>query len=140
MNESKIRMPRQYLQKWVMACIKETKKQVGVIFEAREITLVFMDPKPAQALNLKYRKRNYATDVLSFDGDKKHSLGELLLCPQVIKKQAKEHGLTFREELGYMVLHGYLHLLGYDHEQDAEKAREMFHLQDLIFDKLCRKF
>jgi len=75
---------------------------------------------------------------LSFPGDESQgSLGELILCPQVLKAQAKEHDFSFQEELGYMIIHGVLHLLGYDHEKTSHQAKKMFRLQDQIFDKLC---
>ena len=67
------------------------------------------------------------------------SLGDLVICLDVIKRQAKEHGLTVQEELGYMVLHGFLHLLGYDHEANVRDAKKMFTLQDDLFEKLLKK-
>ena len=73
---------------------------------------------------------------MSFEGDPMfdpHQLGELVLCPQVVLKQSKEHNLSFRLELTYMLIHGVLHLLGYEHEGSAHRALEMFNIQDLIF-------
>jgi probable rRNA maturation factor len=99
----------------------------------KTLTLVFLDVKEAQNLNRQFRGKNYATDVLSFSSMDPHSLGELLLCWPVLKKQAKEHGLNQKLELTYMVLHGLLHLLGFDHEEDESRAAEMFELQDEIF-------
>jgi probable rRNA maturation factor len=92
-------------------------------------------------LNQQFRGRDYATDVLSFEGqglsdDGGAVLGELVLCMPVIKRQAKEHGLSLNEELGYMVLHGILHLLGFDHERTRAEAARMFKVQDEIFAKL----
>lgn len=88
---------------------------------------------------MQFRKKNYATDILSFAGDLEDSLGELVLCSQVLQKQAKEHKLTFNEELGYMLTHGVLHLMGFDHEKSKKEAKIMHDIQDLIFDKLCKK-
>lgn len=96
-----------------------------------ELVIVFLNPGPAKKINFEFRKRDYATDVLSFSNPQ--GLGELLICPQVIAKQAKEHGLTFNQELSYMLLHGILHLLGYDHEKSKVQAQRMFQLQDEIF-------
>ncbi len=84
-------------------------------------------------LNKTFRGKDYATDVLSFDATDPESLGELVLCPEVIQRQAKEHELSDFAEYAYMVLHGILHLLGYDHEKDDKAAREMYRLQDKIF-------
>jgi probable rRNA maturation factor len=102
----------------------------------QELTLVFLNPKEAKANNKRFRGKNYATDVLSFEGMFPESLGELIMCPQVLQKQAKEHGLKYQEELGYMILHGILHLLGYDHETGTADAEKMFGIQDEVFAKL----
>ncbi|MFN9065876.1 MAG: rRNA maturation RNase YbeY, partial [Bdellovibrionales bacterium] len=58
----------------------------------KTLTLVFLDLKEAKKLNFQFRGKNYATDVLSFSSMDPNSLGELLLCWPVLKKQAKEHG------------------------------------------------
>ena len=106
----------------------------------KELILVFLDTKTAKKLNQQFRGRDYATDVLSFDPIDPQSLGELVICPQVLKKQAKEHGISFELELGYMVLHGVLHLLGFDHEENEQQAEEMFKLQDEIFDVISYSY
>ncbi len=137
-NESKHPVPRQFVQKWTADLSKELQKR-KVLKKAhlqQELTLVFLDKKPAQKLNKEFRGKDYATDVLSFDSMEPSSFGELILCPEVLKRQAKEHGLTYREELGYMLLHGILHLLGYDHETGEKDAKKMFSLQDAVFEKL----
>ncbi len=63
-------------------------------------------------------------------------MGELVLCPQVISRQAKEHGLTLDDELGYIMLHGVLHLLGFDHEKNKVEETKMMTLQDEVFENL----
>lgn len=140
-NQSKTRIPRKFISEWILLISKNLQKS-KVLSKAdsqRELTLVFLDPKPAKALNLEFRGKNYATDVLSFDSDDIESLGELVMCPEVLKKQAQEHGLTFQVELGYMLIHGVLHLLGYDHETGEKDAAEMFGIQDRLFEKLLKK-
>ncbi len=97
--------------------------------------MVFLDSQSAKKINYEFRKKNYATDVLSFSPIEPGSLGELVMCPDVLKKQAREHGLSFRQELTYMLLHGILHLLGYDHEKSAAEAKKMFQIQDRLFEK-----
>ena len=104
---------------------------------AGPMNVVFLDAGPARKLNLRYRRKNYATDVLSFMGED-GELGELVICPSVVRRQAREHGLTFEEELSYMILHGWLHLLGYDHELGRREERLMFSLQDRIFDNILK--
>ncbi|WP_413294398.1 rRNA maturation RNase YbeY [Bdellovibrio sp. HCB185ZH] len=139
-NESKHTVPRKFIQEWMDQVVAELKKRKVLNAEKarRELTLVFLDKKPAQKINNEFRGKDYATDVLSFDSMDPSSFGELILCPEVLKKQAKEHKLTFQKELGYMLLHGTLHLLGYDHETNEKDAKEMFDLQDAIFERLLR--
>ncbi|MFM6927665.1 MAG: rRNA maturation RNase YbeY [Bdellovibrio sp.] len=139
-NESKHAVPRKFIQEWMDQVEKELKKRKVLSAEKakRELTLVFLDKKPAQKLNKEFRDRDYATDVLSFDSMDPGSFGELVMCPEVLKRQAKEHKLTFQKELGYMLLHGTLHLLGYDHETNEQDAQKMFTLQDTIFDRLLQ--
>lgn len=139
-NESKHAIPRKFVEEWMKRLTAELKKRKVISAEKakRELTMVFLDKKPAQKINKEFRGKEYATDVLSFDSMDPSSLGELVLCPEVLKRQAKEHGLTFQKELGYMLLHGVLHLLGYDHETGEEDAKEMFKIQDAVFEKLLQ--
>nr|WP_295904321.1 rRNA maturation RNase YbeY [uncultured Bdellovibrio sp.] len=140
-NESKHAVPRKFVHEWMEDITAELKKRkvLKAAQASRELTLVFLDKKPAQKINFEFRGKDYATDVLSFDSMDPSSFGELVLCPEVLKRQAKEHKLTYQQELGYMLLHGVLHLLGYDHETNEKDAREMFGLQDAVFEKLLKK-
>lgn len=135
-NQSEIRMPRAKLEAWVRALEKNLRRRKVLKLKAVALTVVFLDPKPAQALNKQYRGRNYPTDVLSFSSE--DGLGDLVLCPAVLQKQAHEHDLSFFEETGYMVIHGVLHLLGFDHEKTKKEAEKMFRLQDDIFEDLLK--
>ena len=136
-NESKSSIPRAYLQKAVDGIFLELKKKKVISGRTKpDVTLVFLPQKKARKINLEFRGKDYATDVLSFESMEEGSLGELILCPEVLKKQAAQHGLSYRDELTYMILHGILHLLGFDHEVDPKEAEEMFRLQDAIFEKL----
>lgn len=103
------------------------------------MTVVFVEAEPARALNLKFRGKDYATDVLSFESLEETSLGELVMCPEILKLQAKDHGLSYRDESCYMVLHGILHLMGFEHEESPQKAQEMFKLQDTLFETILSK-
>lgn len=96
---------------------------------AKAVSVVFVSTGEIQRLNREFRKKDRPTDILSFEPTEHRSLGELVIAMDVIRRQAKEHGLTMNQELGYMVLHGVLHLLGYDH------GRKMFSVQDSIFEK-----
>ena len=139
-NESQHSIPRAFIDQWAQAMSQEfkRKKLAKAQILNRELTLVFLDQKAAKKINNEFRGKNYATDVLSFESMDTNSFGELILCPEVLKRQAKAHKLSFKLELGYMLLHGILHLLGYDHEESEKEAREMFAIQDSIFEKLSK--
>ena len=102
---------------------------------AEELTIVFVAASEMQKLNQQFRGKDKPTDILSFTGIEESSLGELILCADVIEHQAKDHKLTATEETCYMLIHGILHLLGYDHENDDTEAERMYRLQDNIFNE-----
>ncbi|KHD87827.1 MAG: rRNA maturation factor [Bdellovibrio sp. ArHS] len=139
-NESKHAVPRKFIARWMQDLERELKKRrvLKASHAQKELTLVFLDKGPAKKINYEFRGKDYATDVLSFDSMEPTSFGELVMCPEVLKKQAREHGLSFQHELGYMLLHGVLHLLGYDHETNEKDAKEMLDLQDAVFERLLK--
>ncbi len=134
-NQSSVAMPKKFLTVWFDAVVDQLPAKDKRAARNREVTIVFLNLARAKALNLQYRGRAYATDVLSFMSEERESLGDLVICPQVVTRQAKEHGLSFRAELAYMSLHGLLHLLGYDHEETQAEAQRMFRLQDRLFSR-----
>jgi probable rRNA maturation factor len=145
-NNSSLPLPRTWIRQFVeeLNCQLREKKSLGFL-QSTVLTIVFLDKAAARKINRQFRKRDYATDILSFQSETpKTHLGELLICPQVLKAQAKEHSHSFKAELGYMLIHGVLHLLGYDHEGRGpvarKKAERMFKLQDQLFDSLRVKF
>jgi probable rRNA maturation factor len=83
-------------------------------------TIAFVSDKAIRQLNRQFRGVDKATDVLSFpagDSDKRN-LGDIAISVDTAARQAKENGLTFDEEVAQLILHGLLHLSGYDHETD----------------------
>ncbi len=101
----------------------------------KSLTLVFLSASQMRKINLQFRGKSKVTDILSFQTDPRE-LGELVLCVPQIKLQAKQHKLSFREELNYMLVHGLLHLLGYDHEASHKEEQVMLGIQDEVFDSL----
>ncbi len=97
-----------------------------------ELSIALVEPEEIRKLNRKYRKKDSVTDVLSFfnknDIIKKETgqsfLGEVVLCPEKIRKNAQEFDNDFKKELSWALIHGILHLLGYNHKE-KEEAREM---------------
>ena len=87
-------------------------------------------------INKAFRGKNKATDVLSFASVTPDSLGELVFCLDVLKNQAAEQNHTLGHEFLYMLIHGLLHLLKYDHEISKTEHIKMFKRQDKLFVEL----
>lgn len=96
-----------------------------------ELSIRFVDAEEGQALNRQYRGKDYATNVLTFAYNEGEELGEddptqadIVLCTDVLQREAAEQGKTVEEHAAHLVVHGVLHAQGYDHEHD-EEAEEM---------------
>ena len=108
----------------------DLKKQLGVVVASLPQMI---------DLNQKFRKKKGATDVLSFEGDGQGPapmMGDVVICYEIMARQAKDHGIDESEEFAYLLLHGVLHLLGYVHETNKKDAAKMFAIQDKIFEIL----
>lgn len=122
-----------YLKKIIAKTLKHEKAKDGVF------SIVFVDEDTIRDLNRKYRNIDKVTDVLSFafednqkiEYNKMRFLGEIYVCIPRMKNQANEYGHSEERELGFLVVHGLLHLLGYDH-MTKEDEKVMFGLQELI--------
>jgi probable rRNA maturation factor len=96
------------------------------------VSIVFLEKEGIKRINQKYRRKNKPTDVLSFiyssgyNKKRKTLEGELVLCPEIIAKQAEENEVTFQKELIFVLSHGVLHLLGMKH------SKSMYELQDYV--------
>ncbi len=97
--------------------------------EACELSIAIVDIEEMAKLNTSYRSKEGPTDVLSFPCDdpcpvvgpeELITLGDVVIAPQVAEAQAIEYGHTVEEELNLLLVHGILHLLGYDHETDED--------------------
>ena len=109
------------LQRWVEAAL----------LGPAELSIRFVDLDEGQALNRQYRGKDYATNVLTFAYNEGEELGEddptqadIVLCTDVLLREAEEQGKTVEEHAAHLVVHGVLHAQGYDHEHD-EEAEEM---------------
>jgi probable rRNA maturation factor len=85
-----------------------------------ELGVALVSDARMRTLNRKYRRKDYATDVLSFESD---TLGDLVIATGVARRQAREAGHSYQTELRVLALHGLLHLLGYDHEDPDDNGR-----------------
>lgn len=99
-----------------------------------EMTIRLVDEAEARELNHTYRHKGYATNVLSFPADVPDDLldipllGDLVICVAVVEREAAEQGKSLAAHWAHLVIHGCLHLLGYDHIED-EEAEEMESLE-----------
>lgn len=121
--------------------------------EKVDLSIALVSQNRIKELNRKYRKKNRATDVLSFinpaEWDEKfkvaplrknEELGEIAICLKEVKNNAKKFGFTFEKEIARVLIHGILHLFGYDHEKnkaDAKKMqeKEIMHLAQVVEEK-----
>lgn len=112
-----------------------------------ELSVTFVDNDRIQEINKEYRNKDQATDVISFameelgEGeielvgmDMPRVLGDIIISVDRTKEQAEEYGHTYSRELGFLAVHGFLHLLGYDH-LTKEEEEVMFTLQKEILDE-----
>lgn len=104
----------------------------GIASDNVEISLSFVSKEEIHSLNKLYRNVDNHTDVLSFplvedfddlDGDEDVLLGDVVICPEKAYEQAEEYGHSRERELVYLFVHSVLHLLGYDHMDEEEKAQ-----------------
>ncbi len=130
-NLTKIAISRQFL--------KGVAKKVLMGENRKEETLsvAVVDKKEMESLNSSYRNKQEPTDVLSFDLSCKilesknaMGLGEVVICPEKIRENAEKYNIDFKKELTKVLIHGILHLLGYDHERSEKDAKIMAKKQD----------
>ena len=109
-----------------------------------ELSLALIGNPEMQRLNAKYRRKNYPTDVLSFPIEEtflstRRQLGDVVISVEKAREQAEERGRTHRHEMVTLLIHGIVHLLGYDHERSAWDARVMKRLENKLFRQLCEQ-
>jgi probable rRNA maturation factor len=102
---------------WAKTALPVTAKEAQ-----REITIRVVGAAEGRRLNRDYRQRDYATNVLSFTYDQTH--GDIVLCAPIVKTEARAAGKTTQAHYAHLVIHGVLHLQGYDHEHEVD-ARKM---------------
>ncbi|ACS96630.1 metal-binding heat shock protein [Aggregatibacter aphrophilus NJ8700] len=117
------------IEQWATVAVQPQTDEV-------EMTVRIVDEAESHALNLNYRGKDRPTNVLSFpfecpDEVELPLLGDLVICRQVVEREAQEQGKPLMAHWAHMVVHGSLHLLGYDHIEDDE-AEEMESLETQI--------
>lgn len=132
------KVPKSYLTSSYKKILLDLPAKEQLRIKNKNINLVFLNSSKIKEINSKFRNKNKETDILSFESTEPNVLGELVFCPPVIKKNAKQNKWALKYEYLYMLIHGVLHLLGYDHETEKDSL-DMFKLQDKIFVKITKK-
>jgi probable rRNA maturation factor len=102
-----------------------------------EITVRIVGAEEGQQLNRQYRKKDYATNVLTFDYTQEPLVtADLVLCAPVIEREAKEQNKSLEEHYAHMLVHGTLHAQGWDHETSEADAEEMEEYETAILQEL----
>jgi len=115
------------IQKWVSTALRQSGRSVN---RSCEIAVRIVDTEEIQTLNQLYREQDKATNVLSFPGgeidglpdDAARMLGDIVVCAPIIAREAVEQGKLPADHWAHMLVHGTLHLLGFDHTNDSEAA------------------
>jgi probable rRNA maturation factor len=122
-------VPRTDVRRWVQAAL----------FAPAELTIRFVDAEEGRTLNRNYRDKDYATNVLTFayseDEESEVTQADIILCTDVLQREAAEQGKSVYTHAAHLVVHGVLHAQGYDHEAE-EEAAEMESLEIDILAKL----
>ncbi len=126
-----LQFPDKRLQKQLpKELIKKTVK--AALFAPAEFTIRFVDALEGKSLNLDFRAKNYATNVLTFayteDVDAEVTLADIILCTDVLQQEAAAQKKSVVDHTLHLIVHGVLHAQGYDHEND-EDAQEMEELE-----------
>lgn len=120
-------------ERWVAAALTGQREEA-------EVSIRLVDEAESATLNLQYRQKNKPTNVLSFPADLPPELGlpllgDLVICADIVAREAQEQGKSTTAHWAHMVIHGTLHLIGYDHIEDSD-AQTMEALEIDILEKL----
>lgn len=120
-------LPRHKVARWIRHALKADA----------EITVRIVDAEEGQALNRGYRRKDYATNILTFDYQREPVVAaDLVLCAPVVEREAREQGKTLEAHYAHLLVHGTLHAQGYDHETNERDALEMEALEILLLGAL----
>ena len=100
------------------------------------LTVALADDKRVQALNARDRKKNKPTNVLSYPSNEREYVGDVVLARQTVWREARSQGKTAADHVAHLVVHGTLHLMGYDHELGEVDAKRMEALERRILARL----
>lgn len=115
---------------------ESAEKLINHIFsfieEKHEMNIVFLTKEQIQEMNRTYRDIDKVTDVISFPDQEEDYIGDIFICLDRAKEQALDYGHSIEREIGFLAVHGYLHLLGYDHHTEAEEKIMFAKQEDIL--------
>lgn len=103
------------------------------------VSIALVSEKEIKQYNKVYRAKNKVTDVLSFILDEHEVLGEVVICLDQARRQAKQNKRSLKSELQWLTTHGILHLLGYDHELSEKEDKKQREAEKKILEMLSKK-
>jgi probable rRNA maturation factor len=114
--------------------IKLLKKIFKKVKEKKNMSIIFVSLDKIQELNKNYRAIDKPTDVLSFPNDdiEDKTLGDIFISMDKAKEQAVSYGHSFEREVGFLAVHGYLHLIGYDHHTKEDEEKMVFMQEQIL--------
>ena len=115
-NLTKETVPQTLLKKVAQSVLRREKRA------GAGLSIVLLEKKRMLQLNRQYRKKDKVANVLSFPIPEL-GLGEVMLCPAEIRKDAKKYGIPYTKAMAWMLIHGILHVLGYTHSQMTNKEK-----------------
>lgn len=135
--------------KVMQAFLESDLKLKSLKLEVMNLSLSIVGDKKIQGINREHREKDKVTDVLTFPAqmdlrnkktldmfNQELELGDILICKNVCSKQAKEFELSFYEEFVHLLIHGFLHICGYDHERSVKEEKLVESLEEKIISKI----
>ncbi len=119
MSNFSISATAKYFPKWPYEEMKN-----AMLGKQYSLSLTFVGATRAQQFNKQYRKKEYVPNVLSFPLDE--MTGEIIICPQIAKREAKKFSLSVNGYIAYLFIHGCVHLKGHDHGDTMDKLEQKF--------------
>lgn len=118
------------VKKWIKGVVEASGKRVG------DINIIFCDDESLLEINKQFLNHNYYTDIITFDYCEGVTIsGELYISVDTVEANAKEYDVSFRDEMHRVIIHGILHLIGFDDHSEQQTA-QMREQEDLALDQL----
>ncbi len=138
--------PLETVEGWVASSLEAANEETNFDLRCCEVTVVLTDDEAMQAINRQHRDQDKPTNVLSFpalipeqlselDGSRPFLLGDLVFAYETVLKEAELGKISLQNHMCHLIVHGFLHLLGYDHEYDSD-AEAMETLETNILARL----